>query len=105
MNELAANPAALGLLTYDGTTNVEPGGPAAMDENAVGVIMMIVLGIMSLAFFGLFIWTVVWSYGDAEKRGKSGCLVALLVAMVSWPLGLLIWYVARPEDPPGGRRT
>lgn len=59
-------------------------------------------GLIALAFvlamLALWLWSVVWAYGDAERRGKSGCLVALLVMLVSWPLGLLIWVIFRPED-------
>jgi hypothetical protein len=44
----------------------------------------------------LYIWSIFWSYGDAEARGKSGCAVALLVALLTWPLGLLIWFIFRP---------
>lgn len=47
----------------------------------------------------LYIATIIWSYGDAAKRGKSGCLVALLVAFLAWPLGLVVWLVVRPESP------
>ena len=75
-----------------------------MDENAIGIIGLLFVGVISLGFFGLYIWSIIWSYTDAEKRGKSGCLVALLVGLLSWPLGLLIWYVARPEQLPGRRR-
>lgn len=46
----------------------------------------------------LFIWSLIWAYNDANKRGKSGCLVALLVFFVTWPAGLLIWLVFRPEE-------
>ena len=47
----------------------------------------------------LYIWSLVWVYGDAERRGKSGCLVAILAALVQWPLSLLVWLVFRPETP------
>ena len=30
--------------------------------------------------------------------GISFAVFALLVGLVSWPLGLVIWLVARPED-------
>jgi hypothetical protein len=53
--------------------------------------------IVSLIFVGLVIWSLIWVYGDAEKRGKSGCLVALLVFLLSWPVSLLAWVVFRPE--------
>lgn len=46
------------------------------------------------------IWSVIWAYGDAERRGKSGCLVALMVFLVTWPAGLIIWLVFRPERKP-----
>jgi hypothetical protein len=47
---------------------------------------------------GLNILTVIWSYADAERRGKSGCLVALLVCLFPWPLGWIIWLIFRPGD-------
>jgi hypothetical protein len=37
-----------------------------------------------------------WGYADAEKRGKSGCLVAIIV-LCSFPLGLILWLLIRPE--------
>lgn len=52
-----------------------------------------------VAFLSLFVWSIVWVYNDAEKRGKSGCLVALLVLFLSWPIGLLAWLIFRPEEP------
>jgi hypothetical protein len=45
----------------------------------------------------LLIWSLVWVFNDAEARGKSGCLVALLVFFLSWPISLLVWLVFRPE--------
>jgi hypothetical protein len=60
------------------------------------------LGILFGAVFGLAylivaVWSVVWAYGDAEGRGKSGCLVGLLVIFLAWPIGLLVWVIFRPE--------
>ena len=46
----------------------------------------------------VYVYSIIWAYGDAEARRKPGCLVALLVAFLSWPLGLLLWIVFRPED-------
>jgi drug/metabolite transporter (DMT)-like permease len=45
----------------------------------------------------LLVWSLVWVANDAEARGKSGCLVALLVLFLSWPLSLLVWIIFRPE--------
>jgi hypothetical protein len=53
--------------------------------------------ILVLLFLGLFIWSLVWVYSDAERRGKSGCLVVLLVLLSSWPISLLLWMVSRPD--------
>lgn len=50
------------------------------------------------SIFGTFILAV-WLMGDAEARGKPGCLVVLLVLLVlllNFP-GLLIWLLFRPE--------
>jgi len=55
-------------------------------------------GLLGLGLFIVYLWSIVWAYGDAEYRGKSGCLVALLVMLLSWPIGLIIWLVFRPED-------
>lgn len=58
---------------------------------------MIVGAFIGLIVFFIYIATVVWAYSDGNARGKSGCLVALLVALLSWPIGLLIWIVLRPN--------
>jgi hypothetical protein len=62
-------------------------------DTAVGLFGLLV----GLAVFGLYIWSIIWAYGDAESRGKSGCLVALLVFLLTWPVGLIIWMLIRPE--------
>lgn len=53
-------------------------------------LLLVLLGIV------LYVWSVIWAYRDAERRGKPGWLVALLVAVLSWPLSLIIWLVFRP---------
>lgn len=50
-----------------------------------------------LLILGLLIWSLIWVYGDAERRGKSGWLVVLLVLFLDWPISLLVWLVFRPE--------
>jgi hypothetical protein len=57
----------------------------------------IVFGLLMLLFVGIWIWSIIWAYGDAESRGKSGCLVVLLILLLSWPIGLLAWIIFRPE--------
>ncbi len=63
-------------------------------EEALLFIFLVPLGLIIL---GLLVWSIIWVYGDAEKRGKSGCLVALLVFLLEWPISLLVWLVFRPD--------
>jgi uncharacterized membrane protein len=50
-----------------------------------------------VVIFGLMVWSLIWAYNDAEKRGKSGWLVVLLVLLMNWPISLLMWLVFRPD--------
>jgi hypothetical protein len=59
--------------------------------------------LVALAGLILYIWSIIWSYRDAERRGKPGWLVALLVALLSWPLSLIIWVLFRPGITTYGR--
>ena len=51
----------------------------------------------------VYVGSIIWAYRDAERRGKPGWLVALLVALLSWPLSLLVWVVFRPGITPYSR--
>ncbi len=59
--------------------------------------------LVGLAGIILYVWSIIWSYRDAERRGKPGWLVALLVALLSWPLSLIIWVLFRPGITSYGR--
>ncbi|WOO40045.1 hypothetical protein [Rubellicoccus peritrichatus] len=61
---------------------------------------LFIAGIFLLAavLFCVYIYSIIWSYSDAQERGKPGIAVALLVALLSWPLGLLAWIIFRPEQ-------
>ncbi|OWZ84551.1 hypothetical protein CDO51_02710 [Natranaerobius trueperi] len=48
-------------------------------------------------FIGLLVLSLIWVFKYAEQRGKSGCLIAFLVFLVSWPLSLLLWLASRPD--------
>jgi len=57
--------------------------------------------ILSLGIIGvlcIFIWSLVWVYRDAKKRGQRASLVVLLVALMNWPVSILLWLVIRPEN-------
>ena len=64
-------------------------------ENAILILLAIPF---FLVLLGLLIWSLVWVYGDAEKRGKPGWVVALMVFLLNWPISLLVWVVFRPEE-------
>ncbi|MDZ4859363.1 MAG: hypothetical protein SGI88_10310 [Candidatus Hydrogenedentes bacterium] len=51
----------------------------------------------ALIYCVVYIASVIWAFVDAQNRGKSGCLVALLVLILVWPVGLVIWLLIRPE--------
>lgn len=51
-----------------------------------------------VGLIALYLWSIIWSYNDANRRGKNGMAVALLVALLSWPIGLLLWSIIRPEN-------
>jgi len=67
------------------------------ESDVFGSIMsMFFMLCVMLPFFILYVWSIIWAYKDANERGKSGCLVALLVFLLSWPVGLVIWRIFRP---------
>ncbi|MBC5772994.1 hypothetical protein H8S95_02875 [Pontibacter sp. KCTC 32443] len=67
-----------------------------MEDFFAGIgLIGIVLGI---AVFILYVWSVVWAYKDANRRGKPGWLVAIMVALLSWPIGLIVWLLFRPAQ-------
>ena len=60
----------------------------------------------AIVFLSIWIGSIVWAYGDAETRGKTAWLVAVMVAFLQWPMGLVVWLVFRPkgqEQPTPGR--
>ena len=53
--------------------------------------------VLPLLLVILWIWAIVWVYRDAEKRGMSGALWALLV-FVGSIIGLIIYLIIRNEN-------
>jgi uncharacterized membrane-anchored protein len=66
-------------------------------DSALPIVLIIVALLVGLVFFVIYIVSLVWVYRDAERRGKSGIVVALLVALISWPIGLLVWLLVRDK--------
>ena len=53
--------------------------------------------LLALVLPVLYVWSLVWAYKDAERRGSSGPLVVLMAAIAAWPLSLIIWVFVRPD--------
>ncbi|MDL5030448.1 hypothetical protein QRD43_00905 [Pelomonas sp. APW6] len=66
--------------------------------DAIATLIHVVPAIVALALLVSWVWTGVWAYHDATRRGKPGGAVAVLVMFVAWPLGLAVWLVLRPEE-------
>ncbi|MBC5991252.1 hypothetical protein [Pontibacter cellulosilyticus] len=67
-----------------------------MEDFAVGLgVFGLIIGLIVLV---IYLWSIVWAYKDAERRGKPGWLVAIVVAFLAWPIGLLLWLLVRPND-------
>lgn len=66
-------------------------------DSGMSIVAVIIALIVGLVFFAIYIASIVWVYRDANSRGKSGILVALLVALISWPISLVIWLIVRDK--------
>jgi hypothetical protein len=49
-----------------------------------------------ILYLALLAYLLTWSMKDARLRGKSPLLVCLAV-LISFPLGLILWLLLRPE--------
>ena len=58
-------------------------------------------GLLGLCCMGLFllvyIGSLIWVFTDSQKRGKTGCIWALLV-LFTWPIGLIAYFVVRDQE-------
>ncbi|MEN6312161.1 MAG: zinc ribbon domain-containing protein [Acidobacteriota bacterium] len=61
-------------------------------------IVKMALILLPLALLALWVYVLLWVYHDAEKRGMSGILWALLV-FVGHVIGLIIYLIMRSEKP------
>jgi hypothetical protein len=53
-------------------------------------------GLIGILLTILHIYCVIWAYSDAERRGKPGLLVALIVLVAPF-FGIILWLLIRPE--------
>ena len=59
--------------------------------------LLFIIIFILLPVLAVWISTLVWVYRDAERCGKPGILVALLVGLLFWPVGLLVWLILRQD--------
>ena len=54
-------------------------------------VLLLVYLLFLVGLFVGFVFSLIWIYRDANRRGKPGFLVALLAALIAWPVSLLVW--------------
>jgi hypothetical protein len=54
------------------------------------------MSVLIVFYVLLLIGAAVWTFLDAERRGKSGWLAGLMVFFLGFPGGLLAWLLFRP---------
>ena len=64
----------------------------------LGIAALIGLGIVGIIFLVAYIWSIIYAYNDAERRGWNGLLIVLLVAIVSWPISFIVYLIIRPKN-------
>jgi uncharacterized membrane protein YqjE len=72
---------------------MENAGEMFLGLGLIGIVLALV-GVV------LYIWSIIWAYKDAERRGKPGILVAIVVAFLAWPVGIVLWLLVRPNQSP-----
>ena len=64
----------------------------------MNIFLFFLMSIFILFILVLYIWSLVWVYSDAKKRGKPAGLVTLVVALLKWPISILLWLIIRPDN-------
>jgi hypothetical protein len=77
---------------------------AIMEATTNGIWNYLGALIFLAALVGILWWILRVCAADARRRGKSPLLVTLLV-FVSFPLGLLLWLLFRPEPLNSGDKS
>ena len=70
-----------------------------LSPDVLGIALALTIAAFVAAFAFLLVYSLIWVYRDATRRGKPGWLCALLVFLFDWPISLLLWYVFRPALP------
>jgi len=68
-----------------------------MSSDTFGNLTIILGSLCGGLFLILYIASLVWLYRDAQARGKTGCLWALIV-FFTWPFGLIAYLLLRDQE-------
>jgi len=66
-------------------------------------LIALVLGIFVLVWLPVWVATLAWVWRDARRCGKSALVavfLVLLIGLVAWPVGLLVWLILRKDWQP-----
>ena len=66
--------------------------------NGEGAAIYWMCALATIVFGGAWLLLVVWSYVDAEQRGMNGALWAILVFVLGFPLGPVVYLVFRASN-------
>ena len=64
---------------------------------AMGCGCMIVMLIFWLAILALYIWSAIFVWKDAQARNMDNAVLWLILTLVIWPLGFIIYLIVRPK--------
>jgi hypothetical protein len=88
--------------TSDATEQNNPHMDIDPNQNPV---LFIVIGLLILSVCVLMLYSLIWIFRDAKRRGMTSLMAAviMILSLLAWPLTLLIWLKVRPEIsvPPG----
>ena len=63
----------------------------------MGLFSLLFVLVVGVGLLAAWAGSVAWVWRDAERRGQPGFIVAVLVALLFWPLSLIVWALARPQ--------
>ena len=74
-------------------------GPALGANEIIGPIAALI-GLLSLAMLVVWALSIAWVVRDADSRGKPGCALGLVIGILAWPWGLLVYWLVAQSDRP-----
>ena len=70
--------------------------------NGEGAVIYWICALATIVFGGAWLLLVVWSYVDAEQRGMNSAFWAILVFVLGFPLGPVVYLVFRSSNADSG---